>query len=97
MTTPRRSPMSITPDQDPIFTLTTGPVDAYPRVLRGLSRPVLYDYDPAFLAFYERTAEKLRTAMRTRMPSAAQSLPTSRPIPPAPTMHAVLPSSSNGR
>jgi pyridoxamine--pyruvate transaminase len=58
--------MSITPDQDPIFTLTTGPVDAYPKVLQGLSRPVLYDYDPAFLAFYERTVEKLRTAFATQ-------------------------------
>src|SRR3984893_6732852 len=58
--------MSITPDQEPIFTLTTGPVDAYPQVLRGLSRPVLYDYDPAFLSFYEREVEKLRTAFRTR-------------------------------
>ncbi len=58
--------MLITPDQEPIFTLTTGPVDAYPQVLQGLSRPVLYDYDPAFLAFYERTVEKLRTALRTR-------------------------------
>jgi pyridoxamine--pyruvate transaminase len=57
--------MLITPDQEPIFTLTTGPVDAYPQVLQGLSRPVLYDYDPAFLAFYERTVEKLRTALRT--------------------------------
>ena len=57
--------MRITPDQEPIFTLTTGPVDAYPQVLQGLSRPVLYDYDPAFLAFYERTVEKLRTAFRT--------------------------------
>ena len=42
--------MSITPDQDPIFTLTTGPVDAYPGYCSGLSRPVLYDYDPAFLS-----------------------------------------------
>ena len=58
--------MSITPDQEPIFTLTTGPVDAYPQVLRGLSRPVLYDYDPAFLGFYERVVEKLRAALRTR-------------------------------
>jgi pyridoxamine--pyruvate transaminase len=41
--------MSITPDQEPTFTLSTGPVDAYPQVLRGLSKPVLYDYDPAFL------------------------------------------------
>src|ERR1700680_505481 len=58
--------MSITPDQEPIFTLTTGPVDAYPQVLRGLSKPVLYDYDPAFLGFYERVAEKLRSALRTQ-------------------------------
>jgi pyridoxamine---pyruvate transaminase len=57
--------MSITPDQEPTFTLTTGPVDAYPQVLRGLSKPVLYDYDPAFLGFYERVAEKLRAALRT--------------------------------
>jgi pyridoxamine--pyruvate transaminase len=57
--------MSITPDQEPIFTLTTGPVDAYPQVLRGLGRPVLYDYDPAFLSFYERVVEKLGKAFRT--------------------------------
>ena len=68
--------MSIAPDQDPIFTLTTGPVDAYPRVLQGLSRPVLYDYDPAFLAFYQRTVEKLRTALRTaHMPVILQGEP----------------------
>jgi pyridoxamine--pyruvate transaminase len=68
--------MSITPDQDPIFTLTTGPVDAYPQVLRGLSKPVLYDYDPAFLGFYERVAEKLRSALRTRhMPVILQGEP----------------------
>jgi len=68
--------MSITPDQEPIFTLTTGPVDAYPQVLRGLSRPVLYDYDPAFLGFYERVVEKLRAALRTRhMPVILQGEP----------------------
>ncbi|MGA2189661.1 MAG: alanine--glyoxylate aminotransferase family protein [Steroidobacteraceae bacterium] len=58
--------MSITPDQEPIFTLTTGPVDAYREVLRGLSKPVLYDYDPVFLGFYERVTQKLRTAFRTQ-------------------------------
>jgi pyridoxamine--pyruvate transaminase len=52
----------------PVFTLTTGPVDAYPHVLRALSNPVLYDYDPAFLAFYENVVEKLRAALRTRHP-----------------------------
>jgi pyridoxamine--pyruvate transaminase len=51
-------------------------VDAYPQVLRGLSRPVLYDYDPAFLGFYERVVEKLRTALRTRhMPVMLQGEP----------------------
>jgi pyridoxamine---pyruvate transaminase len=68
--------MSITPDQEPIFTLTTGPVDAYPEVLRGLARPVLYDYDPAFLGFYERVVEKLRSAFRTQhMPVILQGEP----------------------
>jgi pyridoxamine--pyruvate transaminase len=68
--------MSITADQEPIFTLTTGPVDAYPQVLRGLSKPVLYDYDPAFLGFYERVTEKLRTAFRTpHMPVILQGEP----------------------
>ena len=32
----------------PVMTLTSGPVDAYPAVLRGLSRTIAYDYDPAF-------------------------------------------------
>jgi len=53
------------PQEGAIFTLTTGPVDAYPQVLRGLSKPVLYDYDPAFLACYERVVEKLKSAFRT--------------------------------
>jgi pyridoxamine--pyruvate transaminase len=53
------------PDEGAAFTLTTGPVDAYPQVLRGLSKPVLYDYDPAFLDCYERVVLKLRTAFRT--------------------------------
>src|SRR5258708_30498715 len=67
---------TITPDQEPIFTLTTGPVDAYSEVLRGLSRPVLYDYDPAFLGFYERVVEKLRSALRTaHMPVILQGEP----------------------
>ena len=57
--------MMIKPDQDPVYTLTTGPVDAYPQVLRALSKPVLYDYDPAFLLFYEQVVLKLRTALRT--------------------------------
>jgi pyridoxamine--pyruvate transaminase len=50
---------------EPVFTLTSGPVDAYPAVLRALSKTVWYDYDPAFQAFYETVALKARAAMRT--------------------------------
>ncbi|MGX5668281.1 pyridoxamine--pyruvate transaminase [Rhizobium daejeonense] len=53
---------------DPIFTLTTGPVDAYPSVLRALARPVLYDYDPAFLEQYEVTHAKVRQVFHTSTP-----------------------------
>ena len=46
------------------------------KVLRGLSRPVLYDYDPAFLGFYEKVVEKLRSAFRTaHMPVILQGEP----------------------
>lgn len=55
--------MTTTPTE-PVFTLTSGPVDAYPAVLRGLSRPVWYDYDPAFQAFYEAVVDKATRAMR---------------------------------
>lgn len=54
-----------TPLTEPVFTLTSGPVDAYPAVLRALSKTVWYDYDPAFLAFYEAVALKAQVAMRT--------------------------------
>lgn len=51
-------------DAEPVLTLTSGPVNAYPDVLRGLGRTVLYDYDPAFQLFYERVVEKAQKAMR---------------------------------
>lgn len=51
-------------DADPVLTLSSGPVNAYPAVLRALSRGVLYDYDPAFQLFYERVVEKAQKAMR---------------------------------
>ena len=54
--------------REPVFTLTSGPVDAYPAVLRGLSRTIHYDYDPVFLAFYERVNEKAQAAMRLSTP-----------------------------
>lgn len=49
---------------DPVITLTSGPVNAYPEVLRGLGRTVLYDYDPAFQLFYENVVGKAQRAMR---------------------------------
>lgn len=49
---------------DPVITLTSGPVNAYPDVLRALGRTVLYDYDPAFQLFYEKVVEKAQKAMR---------------------------------
>lgn len=54
--------------EEPTFTLTAGPVDAYPAVLRALSRTVLYDYDPAFLQTYERVNQKTQRAMRLSNP-----------------------------
>lgn len=54
--------------REPVFTLTSGPVDAYPAVLRGLSRTIHYDYDPVFQAFYEQVNEKARAAMRLSTP-----------------------------
>lgn len=49
----------------PTFTLTAGPVDAYPEVLRAMGATVLYDYDPAFQAHYEAVARKAQEAMGT--------------------------------
>ncbi|MDY6860181.1 MAG: alanine--glyoxylate aminotransferase family protein [Pseudomonadota bacterium] len=46
-----------------LFTLTTGPVNCYPEVLSAIGQPVLYDYDPAFLAQYEAVVLKLQTAL----------------------------------
>ncbi|MBJ3774923.1 pyridoxamine--pyruvate transaminase [Acuticoccus mangrovi] len=48
-----------------VFTLSTGPVDAYPEVLAGISRPVRYDFDPLYLAEYERIVERARVALGT--------------------------------
>ncbi|WP_102960806.1 pyridoxamine--pyruvate transaminase [Mangrovicella endophytica] len=50
--------------KEPVITLTSGPVNAYSEVLRALSRTVLYDYDPAFQAFYEAVVDKAQRAMR---------------------------------
>ena len=56
--------MRYAPDAKPAITLTSGPVDAYPDVLRALGRTVLYDFDPAFQLFYEKVIDKAQTALR---------------------------------
>jgi pyridoxamine---pyruvate transaminase len=56
----------------PAFTLSAGPVDAYPDVLRALSRTVLYDYDPSFQDFYERLSRKAQAALRCAEPPVIQ-------------------------
>ncbi|TBW41337.1 alanine--glyoxylate aminotransferase family protein [Siculibacillus lacustris] len=58
--------MRYAPSDSPVLTLTTGPVDAYPAVLRGLASPVLYDYDPLFLATYQRVCEKLAPLVKSQ-------------------------------
>ncbi|MEO1104564.1 MAG: aminotransferase class V-fold PLP-dependent enzyme, partial [Pseudomonadota bacterium] len=50
-------------DRPPAFTLTAGPVDAYPDVLSAIGATVLYDYDPAFQAHYEAVAKKAQQAL----------------------------------
>ena len=39
----------------PVMNLAAGPVEVSPRVLRALSRPVLYHYDPAFIEVFDDT------------------------------------------
>lgn len=60
--------MTVTAIPDPVVTLTTGPVDAYPAVLRALSKPVFYDYDPAFLAQYATVNAKVQRAFHSSLP-----------------------------
>lgn len=52
-----------------VFTFGTGPVDIYPEVREAFTRPVRYDGDPAFLAFYEAVNDKLTRALQTTTPA----------------------------
>ncbi|MGH6720123.1 MAG: pyridoxal-phosphate-dependent aminotransferase family protein, partial [Alphaproteobacteria bacterium] len=61
--------MATIPIKEPVITLSAGPVACYPRVLRAMSRPVHYDFDPFFQHVYERTVRKLTRALRTREPA----------------------------
>lgn len=55
--------------REPVVTLSAGPVAAYPRVLRALSRPIQYDYDVYFQTFYEEVAKKTAGILRVREPA----------------------------
>jgi pyridoxamine--pyruvate transaminase len=62
---------------EPVLTLTYGAVDAYPEVTRAMSRPILFDLDPAFLAQFEAVNEKARIALRqSNQPVILQGAPT---------------------
>jgi pyridoxamine--pyruvate transaminase len=49
----------------PRFTMASGPVDVTAETLRAMQRPVLYHYDPAFIALFERTTSLLQRVYRT--------------------------------
>jgi pyridoxamine--pyruvate transaminase len=69
--------MNNTFSAEPVLTMTYGAVHAYPAVTRALSRPILFDLDPAFLAQYEEVNAKARTALRlSNQPVIMQGAPT---------------------
>jgi len=59
----------VTQSKMPVITLSAGPVDAYPVVLRALATTVTYDFDPYFLEFFEETAIRSGKAMETGTPA----------------------------
>jgi len=61
--------MTSTRIKEPIITLSAGPVAAFPRVLRAMSRPVHYDFDRYFQKFYEDVAVKAATALKVAQPA----------------------------
>jgi len=48
---------------EPLFTLTAGPVQPSAETIRALATPIYDQFDPYFLELYERTTENLRVAM----------------------------------
>lgn len=49
----------------PQLTLASGPVDVPPATLGAVQRPVLYHYDPAFIALFERVTGLLQQVFQT--------------------------------
>lgn len=52
-----------------VITLTAGPVQPYPEVLQAMARPLIYDYDPAFQAMYQKVALQAAEIMRWDSPA----------------------------
>ena len=52
-----------------VFTIGAGPVDLYPEVRAALTRPVLQEADPQFLAAYERVNDKVTRALGSPEPA----------------------------
>ena len=52
--------------RDPDFTLSAGPVTVSPRVLAALGSPIVYHYDPVFLARFRTTERKLADVFLTK-------------------------------
>jgi pyridoxamine---pyruvate transaminase len=52
--------------REPDFTLSAGPTAATPRTLAALGAPIVYHYDPQFLAAFRRTEQKVADIFRTR-------------------------------
>ena len=50
----------------PRLTLASGPVDVPQETLGAIQRPVLYHYDPAFIAVFERVTGLLAQVFQTR-------------------------------
>ena len=61
--------MASRPPKEPVISLTSGPVTVYPRVLSALSRPVHYDHDDSFQAFYETVSRKAAKALGCAAPA----------------------------
>ena len=49
----------------PDFTLTTGPAMASPKVLSALGEPIVYHYDPSFIAEFRAMQEKVQRVLQT--------------------------------
>ncbi len=56
-------------EKEPVITLSAGPVACYPRVLRGMSATVHYDYDPYFQEAFELTCKRCARALEVEAPA----------------------------